>query len=106
MIFALLIVLSPGDAKKVCILYEQKPVPTSISVSDQASVTINEKSSDTQDDILITIGDLPGITSEALAETPESTTEVTTSYVTQWQSTNTCSLEGITLFDDQNVSEC
>ncbi len=111
-IFVLVVAtLSQADARKVCILFEQKTVPTTTTVSDQVSVTINEvSSSDAQEDIVITLGelteDISAITADAITETEATTTVSESSNLITDESTpiNVCALEGITLFDDQNVS--
>lgn len=111
-----------SDARKVCILFEQKTVPTT-TILNQESVTIKEEILDVQEDVVITLGDILEVTDElpsvmeqavtvgAVAEevVTENTTDVSeaissASIVTDTTPTNICALEGITLFDDQNVS--
>lgn len=118
-IFGLLFAFTlQGDARKVCILYEQKFVPTTTILNNQESVTIKEEILDVQEDIIITLGEIlevtnetSSVTEEAVAEkavaekTPDVSEAISSaSIVTASKPTNICALEGITLFDDQNVS--
>lgn len=125
LIFVLLFATcSHGDAKKVCILFEQETVTIASIVSHEESVTVKEEKLDVQEDIVITLGEILEVTDEisvasvdAVTEdtiTEEVLTEKTPDVVTEAISvasnaayskpTNICALEGITLFDDQNVS--
>lgn len=101
-----------GDAKKVCILFEQQNVPISPTISNEGSATIKEEIPSVEEDIIITLGDLLDVTDVITADaiTEEVLTEKTpeiissASDVTVSKLTNICVLEAITLFDDQNVS--
>lgn len=116
-IFVLLFAsVAHGDAKKVCILFEQKAVattttviePTSASTSESVSsvqeggeITLGTDSS-VQDDIVITLGSETETTEEITATEAASVPSIA-SLVSE--STDICALEAITLFDDQNVSD-
>lgn len=88
-----------GDAKKVCILYEQNIVPTSSILSEDSIkneiLDVNEENqiSDVTDEVSITE---KGVTDSILVDVPV----ILNSDV---KPTSICALEGITLFDDQNV---
>lgn len=129
--FVIFVILSAfilqGDAKKVCILFEQKNVTAATILNDQESVTINEEIVEAQNDIVITLGEISevtdeistisletladevvteGVVTEKVDETPDVSDAITILLNdTDSKQTNICALEGITLFDDQNVSK-
>lgn len=141
-IFVLLFLFTlQGDARKVCILYEQKSVPDPTILSEE-SIVVKREISDLNEDIPVLTEEIPpeindAVTEEAVTEetvTEETVTEALKeevlteeaktegiSEVTEavaklanisviprsnndnLKSNNICALEGITLFDDQNV---
>lgn len=116
-IFVLLLAALPhGDAKRVCILFEQTEVPATTTVNDPASDSTSESVSSVQEDIVITLGTDSSVpedivitlgdaseTTEEIAVTTVNVTEtVSLASLTESISTDICALEGITLFDDQN----
>lgn len=76
-IFVLLYALIlQGDARKVCILFEQKNVPTDITILDnQESVKTKREISDIQEDIVITIGEHSEVTDEIASVTEQAITD-------------------------------
>lgn len=135
LIFVLLLAFNlQGDAKKVCILFEQENVLPITILKNEQSVAVKEEILDVQEDIVITLGDISEVTDEISTVTVEAVkdavSEVTdevsavaadattvtakphdvseamslASNVTESKLTNICALEGITLFDHQNVS--
>ncbi|KAG4071878.1 hypothetical protein HA402_006039 [Bradysia odoriphaga] len=113
-IFVLLLaILAHGDAKKVCILFEQKVVSTTTTVNDPVSASTSESISSVQDDGEITLGTDSSVSNDiviTLGDVSETAEEITVnteavsvaSNVIESISTDICALEGITLFDDQN----
>ncbi|XP_037033118.1 uncharacterized protein LOC119072075 [Bradysia coprophila] len=114
-IFVLLLaIFAHGDAKKVCILFEQKVVSTTTTVDDPVSASTSESISSVQDDGEITLGTDSSVSDDiviTLGDVSETAEEITTvnteavsvaSNVIESISTDICALEGITLFDDQN----
>lgn len=84
-----------GDARKICILYEP-----SVTTTEES---INNAILDVKEDMHILNGtdELSEVTEETETETEEA--EIPVILNGDLKSSNVCALEGITLFDDQNV---
>jgi len=109
-----------GNARKVCILYEQKIIPPATILSEESisSISITEETLDGKEGVSEVddqISDVPETIAETTEEISIAAQEVestdTISKISKrsvissnsyFQSTNNCGLEGITLFDDQN----